>query len=315
MRTITTLFPVWVLLFGAVAMVQPTWFTWFSGPWIVWGLSFIMLGMGLTLTVQDFQQVAVVPKPIALGVIGQFTIMPILGYLIGSFMALPTPFAVGLILVSCCPGGTASNVVAYLARANVALSVAMTACSTAAAVVLTPLLTSGLAGTLVQVDGWGLFTSTFQVVILPVAIGVGLNTFFPKWTRKVETTAPVMSVVLIVLIVASILGANRDAIFGSAAALILSVLLLHCMAFGLGYSMAKLFGYEEEIRRTVSIEVGMQNSGLAVVLANRHFSDPLTAVPGAVSAATHCVVGSLLAAVWRRSEETAAMNPRLGSLG
>jgi BASS family bile acid:Na+ symporter len=258
-----------------------------------------MLGMGLTLTVDDFKTVAEVPRPIVLGVVGQFTVMPLLGYGIGRVMDLPAPFAVGLILVSCCPGGTASNVVAYLARAHVALSVAMTACSTAAAVVLTPMLTQWLAGTLVEVDGWGLFVSTLQMVIVPVALGVGLNTWLHHWTRRVEDAAPVVSVVLIVLIVASILGANREAIFDVAAALLISVVVLHSLAFAVGWALGRGFGYEADVRRTISIEVGMQNSGLAVVLANRHFADPLTAVPAAISAATHCVIGSVLAGVWR----------------
>jgi len=127
---------------GLLALHEPAWFMWFSGPWIVWGLAVIMLGMGVTLTVEDFRRVLTMPKPVALGFCAQYTVMPLLGWGIGRLLQLDTPFAVGLILVSCCPGGTASNVVTYLARANVALSVVMTAASTFAAVFMTPLLTS-----------------------------------------------------------------------------------------------------------------------------------------------------------------------------
>lgn len=297
---LTTLFPVWVVLGGAAALMRPAWFTWFSGSWIVGGLALIMLGMGVTLTVADFRRVMEVPRPVALGLLGQFTIMPVLGWGLGRLMGLEPAMAVGLILVSCCPGGTASNVVAYLARAHVALSVTMTACSTAAAIVMTPMLTSWFAGTLVEVDAWGLFRSTFQVVILPVGLGVLLNTVAPRFTARVATVSPVLSVLLIVMIVASIMGQNGAPILASAGPLLVSVGLLHAGGFGLGWGLARMLGYGEMIRRTVSIEVGMQNSGLAVVLAGRHFVDPLTAVPAAISAATHCLIGSALAGCWRR---------------
>lgn len=300
-ETFTTLFPLWVVLCGAAALVWPDGFTWFSGPWIVWGLGGIMVGMGLTLTAQDFTRVARVPRPILLGLLGQFTIMPLLGYGIGRLLGLPPAFAVGLILVSACPGGTASNVVAWLARAHVALSVTMTALSTAAAIVLTPWMTAWLAGTVVAVDPWALLGSTVRVVLLPVTVGVLINTFLPRVAERVKPVAPVLSVVLIVLIVASILGTRRDAVLGAAPSLLLAVFLLHAGGFALGWGLAALFGHDDDVRRTVSIEVGMQNSGLGAVLAQRHFADPLTAVPSAMSAAMHSVIGSVLAAWWRRS--------------
>ena len=142
----TNLFPLWVLLGGVLALVHPPLFTWFSGPAIVWGLALIMLGMGITLSVDDFKGVARMPRAVALGFVAQYTIMPFAGWAVASALDLPTPFAVGLILVACCPGGTASNVVTYLARANVALSVSMTMCSTFGAIFMTPLLTHWLAG-------------------------------------------------------------------------------------------------------------------------------------------------------------------------
>ena len=302
LTTATNLFPVWVVLAGGLALVEPGLFTWFRGPLIVWGLATIMLGMGITLSFSDFRRVLRVPRPIALGFGSQFLVMPLLAWAIGRLLDLPTPFAVGLILTGTCPGGTASNVVTYIARANLPLSVLMTMCSTLGAVVLTPLLTQWLAGTLVPVDAWGLFFSTLQVVVVPVFLGITLNHFAPRVVGIVSPVAPLVAVLAIVLIVASIIGQSADAILTSGPQLLAAVLLLHGGGFLLGYGLARAFGYEEAIRRTVSIEVGMQNSGLAVVLARQHFAAaPLTAVPGAISSVVHSVVGSLLAALWRRA--------------
>ncbi|MDI1249361.1 MAG: bile acid:sodium symporter family protein [Lacunisphaera sp.] len=296
---LTNAFPVWVLAGGITALFQPAWFTWFSGPWIVWGLAVIMLGMGLTLTVDDFRAVGRMPRAVALGFAAQFTIMPLLGWALGRLFALETPFAVGLILVACCPGGTASNVVTYLARANVCLSVVMTMCSTFAAVFMTPLLTSWLAGTLVAVDAWGLFRSTFQVVVLPVVLGVWLNRQAPRLMQRVQVGLPLVSVVVIALICASIIGGSAAEVKGAAGRLLGAVFGLHAGGFALGYAVARLSGWDKIVARTVSIEVGMQNSGLGVVLARRHFTDPLTAVPCAISSVFHSVIGSILAGWWR----------------
>lgn len=296
---LTNAFPIWVVSLSGVALFEPGWFTWFSGPWIVWGLAVIMLGMGLTLTVEDFRAVVRMPRAVALGFAAQYTIMPALGWSCAKVFQLSPPFAVGLILVSCCPGGTASNVVTYLARANVCLSVVMTMCSTFGAVVMTPLLTSALAGTLVQVDGWGLFRSTVQVVVLPVVLGVAANQVSPRMMQRVQVGLPLVSVVVIALICASIIGGSADAIRGSAFRLLAAVCSLHAGGFALGYVVAHATGYDSRIARTISIEVGMQNSGLGVVLARRHFADPLTAVPCAISSVFHSVIGSVLAGWWR----------------
>lgn len=296
---LTNAFPVWVLAGGVCALFQPTWFTWFSGPWIVWGLAVIMLGMGMTLTVDDFRRVLTMPKPVALGFVAQFTIMPLLGWGIGLALQLDTPFAVGLVLVACCPGGTASNIVTFLARADLALSVVMTACSTLAAVVMTPFLTQWLAGSRVPVDALGLLWSTLQVVVLPVLAGVAINRFFPRVVRPVLPVAPLVSALTVALICASIIGQSATAIRASAGVLLTAVLLLHVGGFGLGYGLARLTGFGPSVARTVSIEVGMQNSGLGVVLARRHFADPLTAVPCAISSVFHSVIGSVLAGWWR----------------
>ncbi len=307
---LTNAFPVWVVLLSGIALFAPGWFTWFSGPWIVWGLAVTMLGMGLTLTVDDFRAVFRMPRAVALGFIAQFTIMPFLGWSLGKLFALESAFAVGLILVACCPGGTASNVVTYLARANVCLSVVMTMCSTFGAVALTPLLTSWLAGTLVPVDGWGLFRSTVQVVVLPVLIGLWLNRVAPTAVRRTQLILPLISVITIALICASIIGGSAPAIKAAAPRLLGAVAGLHIGGFALGYFAARLLRWDLAIARTVSIEVGMQNSGLGVVLARSHFTDPLTAVPCAISSVFHSVIGSALAGYWRlRSQHTSNSPP------
>jgi len=213
---------------------------------------------------------------------------------------METPFAVGLILVACCPGGTASNVVTYLARAHVALSVLMTMCSTFGAVVMTPLLTKWLAGTYVPVDGWKLFLDTVTVVLAPLIVGLTLHHAAPRMVKAILPIAPLVSVIAIVMICASIIGANAGIIRQSAAILFLAVALLHLGGFALGWVFAWAFGYGENVRRTVSIEVGMQNSGLGAYLAGKNFpSMPNAPTPCAISAVFHSVIGSILAGIWR----------------
>jgi BASS family bile acid:Na+ symporter len=299
--TATNLFPLWVLLAGAAALVHPPLFAWFSGSLIVWGLAVIMLGMGLTLTLDDFRRVGDMPGAVVAGVAAQYLIMPFLGWASATMFALPTPLAVGVILVGCCPGGTASNVVCYIARANVALSVVLTSISTFVAIVMTPLLTQLLAGALVEVDAWGLFVSTLQVILLPVAAGLALNHLVPRAVARILPAAPLISVTAIVLICASIISQSADALLASGVRLAGAVFTLHAGGFALGYFFGRAFGYDEMISRTISVEVGMQNSGLGAVLARRHFADPLTALPAAISATFHSVIGSALAAWWRRS--------------
>lgn len=300
LATVTNLFPVWVLLAGALAFAFPPLFAWFSGAWIVWGLAVIMLGMGLTLSLDDFRRVRDMPGAVAAGVAAQYLIMPFLGWASAKLFHLPPPLAVGVILVGCCPGGTASNVVCYLANANVALSVVLTTLSTFAAIVMTPVLTQSLAGTLVHVETWELFRSTVQVVLLPVAAGLALNTAAPRAVERVLPIAPLLSIAAIVMICASIVAQSADALVTSGLQLVGAVFTLHAGGFALGLGFGKVFGYSNAISRTISVEVGMQNSGLGAVLARRHFADPLTALPAAISASFHSVMGSVLAAWWRR---------------
>lgn len=293
-------FPLWVVGCSVLALIYPPLFTWFSGPWITYGLGVIMLGMGITLAPVDFTRVLQMPGWVAAGVILQYTVMPLSGWSIARLLQLPDAYAVGLILVACCPGGTASNVISYLARANVALSVTLTTLTTIMAVVMTPWLTAQLAGSRMEVDAWGLFVSCLQVVLLPVAAGVTLNRFAPAMTQKLTKFSPSIAVIVIALIVASVLGAGRDQVLDAGPRLLLGVFLLHTFGFVLGYLFSRWLNRSETVARTISIEVGMQNSGLGAHLARTHFpAGSGVDVPSALSALTHCLWGSALAALWR----------------
>ncbi|MBI4265130.1 MAG: bile acid:sodium symporter family protein [Acidobacteria bacterium] len=307
---LTNAFPVWVSIASLLALYRPGLFTWFSGPYITIGLAIIMLGMGLTLEASDFGRVARRRRLIALGFVLQYTVMPLVGWLSAALFALPAPFAVGLILVACCPGGTASNVMAYLARADVPLSVTMTAISTLLAAVMTPSLTTLLASSRVDVPAAGLFASTVQVVILPVIAGLLLKRALPAMTRAVLPAAPLVAVVMIVLIVGSVIGAGRDDILEAGVRLVLAVATLHAGGFLIGYVLSRAFGADIVAARTISIEVGMQNSGLGVVLARQNFASPLFAIPSAISSLFHSLIGSGLVGVWRRHAVSGVDAPR-----
>ncbi len=299
LRIGTFAFPVWVLLASLLALWRPEIFTWFSGGLITVGLGLIMLGMGLTLEVDDFRRVLRRPAPIGLGVVLQYVVMPLMGWTVAWALDLPREFAVGLILVSCCPGGVASNVISYLALADVPLSVSMTAVSTGFSVLMTPALTAMLASSRIDVPAAGLLLSTVQVVILPVAAGLVLRRYAKGLTRAVLPYGPFTSVVLITLIVASIIGSSRAIILESGDLLVVAVFALHAGGFFFGYTLTRLVSRRIPTARTVSIEVGMQNSGLGTVLAQQNFTSPLVAVPSAISSLFHSLIGSVVAGVWR----------------
>jgi BASS family bile acid:Na+ symporter len=303
LEAFTRSFALWIVLGAAVAFAYPPAFTWFATEGLVApGLGVIMLGMGLTLEAEDFLRVARAPRPALTGILLQYTVMPLAGWAAASALALPAPLAAGLILVCCCPGGTASNVIAFLARADVALSVSMTALSTLGAALLTPTLSALLIGDRVEVDAVALFLGTAKVVLLPVLAGVGLRRFLPALSARLLPFAPPLAVVVIVLIVGAILGLRREAILDAGPRLLLAIVSAHGVGFVLGYLLGGLASGEWPLgqrARTVSIEVGMQNSGLGATLAGA-FADPLVAVPSAISAVVHCLYGSALAAWWVR---------------
>ena len=303
MNSFTRLFPLWVSLCAGLALYHPSWFTWFSGPWITYGLGGIMLGMGLTLRWEDFAQVATRPQWVATGLLLQFTVMPLLGWGLSRLFQLPPFFAVGLILVSCCPGGTASNVMAYLARANVALSVAMTTCSTLGAILLTPLMTTTLSGSYLEVDGWGLLYSTLKVVLAPIVLGALMNRYLPKTTQKIVPYSPPVAVLLIVLIVASIIGQGKEIILDAGLNLLLAIMTLHLLGFILGYFLSRFFVKDRAVNKTMALEVGMQNSGLGAVLARENFIHPATAIPSALSSLVHSIYGSIFVSLFKHAKK------------
>jgi BASS family bile acid:Na+ symporter len=301
-------FSLWIVLGCLWAWWQPGIWLWFQ-PYITIGLGIIMLGMGLTLRLSDFAEIFRMPKIIAIGILAQFVIMPLSAYLWVKVLDLETSLAIGMILVGACPGGTASNVITYLARANVALSVLLTMCSTFLAVVLTPLLTEWLAGAYVPVDGWGLFRSMVLVVLIPLMSGLAINTALDRVQQRkrhvargaINAIGPIVSVGVIVLVVGSIVAGNKAAIGQMGATLFAAVFLFHATGFVLGYAAMKWLRYGKIECRTVSIEVGMQNSGLGASLAKTHFAGMATApVPAAISAVMHCLIGSALAGIWGR---------------
>jgi bile acid:Na+ symporter, BASS family len=302
------MFPLWVLTGAGLALWKPETATWFQPSWIPYFLGLIMLSMGLTLSIEDFSRVIKLPKSIVLGIGLQYLLMPGLGYALALAFELPIDFVIGLVLVACCPGGTASNVVCFIAKTHVALSVSLTTCSTILAVFLTPLLTTWwvesisleLTGLKIDVDTMGLFLKTLKIVILPILIGVFLNHYFHHEIKKVEAYTPFLAVLSIVFIVDFILAAKKDVILEIGSALICAVALLHLLGFLLGYILSRLLRFTEKDAQTVSIEVGMQNSGLATELARSNFSSyGLATVPGAISALTHCILGSIVAGLCR----------------
>ena len=306
--TLANLFPIWVLTGAALALWKPETATWFQPTWIPYFLAIIMLSMGLTLSFEDFVRILRIPKSILLGVGLQYTIMPFLGYGLALLFQLPIDFVIGMVLVACCPGGTASNVVCFIAKTNIALSVSLTTISTLLAILFTPLLTTlwveslsmELTGLTIEVDTLGLLIKTIKVVIFPIIAGVLLNRYFNPLVKRVESYTPFLAVLSIVFIVDFILAAKKDAILEIGAPLMGAVVLLHFFGFLLGYFLSFKLKFGEKDSQTISIEVGMQNSGLATELARSNFSNyGLATVPGAISALTHCILGSITAGLCR----------------
>ena len=303
MRVFVNLFPLWVILFSFTALLRPELFTWFSGNLITLGLGIIMLGMGLTLKITDFKILFKNPRWTIIGVLTQFSVMPFLGWAISKILDLPNFFAVGLILVSCCPGGTASNVIAYLSNLNVAFSVTMTFISTITGVVLTPLLITNISGELINVDLDSLLLSTTKVVLLPVFIGLFVSKYFQSFTNKIIVYSPSIAVIFIVLIVASIIGEGREIILNSGINLLISIMILHLLGFIIGYAISFIFLRDKKLSKTICIEIGMQNSGLGVVLAKENYVNPSTAIPSAISSLVHSIYGSIFVSIFKEHKK------------
>lgn len=290
-----------VLLIGVVGAVRPQTLTW-VGPYVGWLLGVVMFGMGMTLTFQDFKRVLQRPWEVLLGVVAQFLIMPLAAWFLVWLFALPPELAIGVVLVGTCPGGTASNVISYLAKGDVALSVSMTMATTLLAPVVTPTLTWLLAGSWIEVSFTAMMISIAQMVLLPLLLGLTAHHFFERTVERILPVMPVVSVVTIVLLVGGVVALGAESLL-DVGLLMAAIVVLH-NAFGLilGYGMARLFRLDSKKARTVSIEVGMQNSGMAASLAVLYFS-PAAAIPGAIFSVWHNISGSIVANYFARRDE------------
>jgi len=293
-----------VVLVTVVALFLPSSFNWISTSAITPMLGVVMFGMGLTLRPSDFKPVLQHPKDILIGELAQFLIMPSLAWLLCKLLALPEELALGVILVGCCPGGTASNVICYLAKGDVPLSVAMTGVSTLLAPVVTPALVWLLAGESVDVDIAGMFLSIVQVVIVPIVLGFAANHYFGQTTRRIVPLLPMISTLSIAFIIGIIVAHNSASILTCSLIVAVAVILHNVLGLALGYGLTALTGSEPSKRSAIAIEVGMQNSGLATSLATTHFAMfPMAAVPGAMFSVWHNFSGSIAAQIFRKQAE------------
>ena len=290
-----------VLLAAVLALVFPEVTRQVSPKVINYLLGLVMFGMGLTLNLHDFKVVFSRPKDVICGCLAQFTIMPLLAWLLARLFSLDDALALGVALVGCCPGGTASNVITYLSKGDLALSVGMTSVSTLLAPLLTPLLTWLLAGHRVNVDVTSMFLSILWVVILPIVIGFLVKRFLPKFTREAVDYLPAFSSLAIAAIVAIVIGANAEKLLVGGLTIVVVVMLHNLCGLSIGYAIGRLLRLSRPKRKAISIEVGMQNSGLASSLATLHFAAyPMATIPGAIFSVWHNISGAIVARVYSR---------------
>lgn len=290
-----------VVVVSVLALVIPSSFLWIETSAITPMLGAVMFCMGLTLKPSDFIPVLMHPKDILIGELAQFLVMPSCAWLLCKLLSLPPELALGVILVGCCPGGTASNVICYLAKGDIVLSVAMTGVSTLLAPIVTPALVYLLADKEVNVDVLGMFMSIVQVVIIPILAGLAVNRFMRKFTQVVTPLLPMASTLVIVAIIGIVVSHNASSIVSCSFMVALVVILHNSLGFAFGYLAGRLTGMGNAKRTAISIEVGMQNSGLATSLAVTHFAlFPMAAVPGAMFSVWHNFSGSIVAQILRR---------------
>ena len=289
-------FALWVIIFVCIAYNAPSYFT-FLAPYISILLGIVMFGMGLTLRAKDFSEVFTRPLEVIIGILGQFIIMPLTAWGLCKVLGLSDEIAVGVILVGCCPGGTASNVMTYLGKGDVPLSVTVSSCTTVLAPIVTPALIYLFANQWVDVDPYGMFMSIVNIVILPIVAGVIINSFFGKFVRNVVVALPLISVFAIVAIVIAVVAVSQQKIAETGLIIFAVVVLHNGLGLALGYFLAKVCGMSVAKRKAISMEVGMQNSGLGVALAMAHFS-PLSAVPSAIFSVWHNISGPILATIY-----------------
>jgi BASS family bile acid:Na+ symporter len=296
------LFPIWALLLSAIALWQPELFLPMK-PAIIPLLVIIMFGMGMTLTLQDFARVWQQPAVIGLGVMLQFLIMPLAAWLIAHGLQLDTALLIGMVLVGASPGGTASNVICYLAKGNVALSVSLTLSSTLLATFFTPLLTWLYVGQEVPVPVMDMLLNVLKIIAIPVLFGATLNSLLHSRLQRIQPIFPFVSIAAIVIIIAIIVALNKQRLLQVGPLLLLAVVLHNLAGLMAGFLITRAFKYDTVTSRTLAIEVGMQNSGLAVALALKYFTalGAATALPGALFSIWHNLSGSILAGWWSRT--------------
>ncbi|MFB9134016.1 bile acid:sodium symporter family protein [Vibrio sp. AK197] len=306
---ITQLFPLWAVALSAIAFFQPNLFTGFKTE-IVPLLTIIMLAMGLTLQPKDFANVLTNIKAVSTGVVLQFSVMPLVALLIATLLNFDANLTVGLVLVGCVAGGTSSNVMCFLAKGDVALSITMTAISTLLSVLFTPLLVELLAGQAVDIPVAGMIMSLVKVVLAPVLIGVVINSLLHKPIQRISPILPLVSMFAIIAIIAIVVALNAGKLVEVGPLVAVAVVLHNAIGLGAGYLISKKLGFEEKVCRTIAFEVGLQNSGLATALAMKFFA-PTAAIAGTLFSVWHNISGSLLAGFWSKrqlSQQQAAAN-------
>ena len=299
-------FALWVIIFGILGFIFPEIFK-LVGPYVPVLLGVVMFGMGLTLSTADFREVVRRPKEVLTGVVAQFTIMPLSAYALCVLLNLPADVAVGMMLLGCAPGGTASNVVTFIARGDVALSVTVTSCTTLLAPVVTPALMYAFASQWLSIDPTAMFMSIVQVILVPIAAGVIVHKIFGAKVERVAAVLPIVSVGAVVVIVAAVVAATRSQILSAGMTAFIVVALQNAFGMALGFAAGKVFGMDLSKCKCLCFEVGMQNSALGVALASVHFAaSPMTALPSAVGALWHNITGPVVATFfqkWRAADE------------
>jgi BASS family bile acid:Na+ symporter len=293
------LFPLWAVICSAIAYFNPSLFAGFKSS-IVPLLMFIMLTMGLTLKPEDFKRVVENKKAVGLGLVLQFTVMPVTAFLLSQLFALDTQMLIGMVLVGAVAGGTASNVLCYLAKGDVALSVTMTAISTLVGVIMTPLLTSLLISQDIDIPVLSMLSSLAKIVLLPLLVGVTLNYVFANVIEKIHSKLPIIAMLAIIFIISIIVALNQQKLQSLSLLIVAAVVAHNLIGLTLGYWAPKKLGFDEQVCRTVAFEVGLQNSGLAVALAIKFFT-PTAAIAGTIFSIWHNISGSLLAAYWQKN--------------
>lgn len=292
-------FALWVILFSLIAYAEPSIFTGIK-PYISILLGIIMLGMGMTLKLEDFKAALKTPRPILIGVSAQFLIMPLVGFLIASIFNFPNEIKAGFVLLGACPGGTASNVLVYLARGNVPLSIAMTSISTTLSPIATPFFLLVLAKKWLPINPLDLFLSIVQIIIIPITLGILINTYFPRFSNKSKDITPSISVIAIIAIVACVIALNKTVIQSCGGQIFICSLLHSILGLSLGFTVSKILKQTESTNRAICLEVGTQNAGLGTALAYNHFTS-VTALPCVMFVPIALINGAILSSFWSRN--------------